>query len=43
MYNSIEDSYILIVAFDMFHMEGRLLEITLYSYKVVSVKKQITS
>lgn len=34
-----EDGYTLTVAFDMLHIAGRLLEITLYTYKEVRVKK----
>lgn len=34
-----EDGYTLTVAFDMLHKAGRLLEITLYTYKEVRVKK----
>lgn len=39
MFNSMENDYTLTAAFDMFHIAGRLLEITLYTYKVVRVKK----
>lgn len=43
MFNSTEDGYILTAASDMCHIPGRLLETTLFTYKVIRVEKHIIS